>query len=137
MIELIELLDREGYSCVVSKWGEVRSFRQRGVADLYQLLSHDSEFLHGSMVADKVVGKGAAAIMIRGGVERLYSHTISEGAMELLEQTEIKVEYGRRVPHIINRTGDGWCPVETLCRDLHSVEEILPQIDKFMIEIKK
>ncbi len=136
MIDLIERLDRGDYSCVVAKGEDVRCFSQRGVADLHQLLSSDAEFLRGSMVADKVVGKGAAALMVSGGVERLYSHVISEGALELFARSNVKVEYGRRVDHIINRAGDGWCPVERLCHDVHGVEEILPLIDKFMTEIQ-
>ncbi len=136
MIDLIEQLNHGDFSCVVAKGDDVRCFRQRGVADLYQLLRSDAEFLQCSIVADKVVGKGAAAIMISGGVEQLYSHIISDGALELFARSNVKVEYGQRVPHIINRTGTGWCPVEKLCRDVHIAEDALPLIDKFMIEIK-
>ena len=39
MDELIRLLHDGGYSCVIRK-GEIRTFTQRGVADLYDLLSH-------------------------------------------------------------------------------------------------
>ncbi len=152
MKDLIGRLDGGGYSCVIASGESVRCFEQRGIADLYDLLMGDTEFLRGSIVADKVVGKGAAAIMIKGGVKRLYSHVISDGALQLFEGVEnaqnssqnssqegykIEVEYGRRVPHIINRDGSDWCPVEKLCRDVESLDEILPLIDKFIIENRK
>lgn len=61
MEELIDLLHSGGYSCVIANKGKVRTFTQRGVADLYDLLTQEPEFLKGAMIADKVVGKGAAA----------------------------------------------------------------------------
>ena len=59
MDELIRLLHEGGYSCVIRK-EEIRTFTQRGVADLYDLLNQHPVFLHGAQVADKVVGKAAA-----------------------------------------------------------------------------
>ena len=56
MDELIRLLHEGGYSCVIRK-EEIRTFTQRGVADLYDLLNQHPVFLHGAQVADKVVGK--------------------------------------------------------------------------------
>lgn len=138
MTDLIELLDREGYSCVIANGDDTRHFQQRGVADLHTLLRDEPSFLRGAMIADKVVGKGAAAIMIRGGIKQLYSHVISDGALQLFEvANSIEVEYGERVPHIINRDGSDWCPVEKLCRGVHNVDEILPLIDNFIQEMKR
>lgn len=41
MDELIRLLHEGGYSCVIRK-EEIRTFTQRGVADLYDLLNQPS-----------------------------------------------------------------------------------------------
>ena len=62
MEELINLLHTGGYSCVIDNEGKIRTFTQRGVADLYDLLTREPEFLKGALIADKVVGKGAAAL---------------------------------------------------------------------------
>ncbi|MFR9559362.1 MAG: DUF1893 domain-containing protein [Rikenellaceae bacterium] len=137
MIDLVAQLDNGNHSCVVANGTDVRCFDQRGVADLHQILSDEPNFLRNSKIADKVVGKGAAAIMIRGGVAQLYTHIISEGALQLFDNTDVTVEYGLCVSHIINRNGSDWCPVEKLCRDIHNVDDIIPLIDKFLIEIKK
>ena len=59
MEELINLLHTGGYSCVIANEGKIRTFTQRGVADLYDLLTREPEFLKGALIADKVVGKGA------------------------------------------------------------------------------
>ena len=64
----IDTLHREGCSCVILCGGREYLFRQRGVRDLHDLLRGRPELLRGSFVADKVVGKAAAALMILGGV---------------------------------------------------------------------
>lgn len=58
MEELINLLHSGGYSCVIANGDNIRTFTQRGVADLYDLLTQEPDFLKGASIADKVVGKG-------------------------------------------------------------------------------
>ena len=64
MDELIRLLNEGNYSCVVRQGEETRTFSRRGVADLYDLYATDRAFLKGAWLADKVIGKGAAALMV-------------------------------------------------------------------------
>ena len=136
MEELINLLHSGGYSCVIANNGKVRTFTQRGVADLYDLLTQDSEFLKGALIADKIVGKGAAALMILGGVKELYTDIVSSKAMELFKASGVKVGFAQEVPFIWNRDHTGWCPVETLCSEEESAEAILPLIRSFLERIR-
>ena len=136
MEELIDLLHSGGYSCVIANKGKVRTFNQRGVADLYDLLTQEPEFLKGAMIADKVVGKGAAALMISGGIKELYTDIISSKAMDLFRTSDVKVGFGREVPFIWNRNHTGWCPVETMCSEEKSAEAILPLIRDFLEKIR-
>lgn len=82
MEEIVRTLHDGGYSCVVAN-GKVHTFRQHGVADLYGLLKQDETFLKGASVADKVVGKAAAALMVLGGIKRLCADVISSSALAL------------------------------------------------------
>ena len=84
MGELVSLLHEGGYSLVLQKDGKIHTFSERGVADLYRLRSENPELLQGAFLADKVVGKGAAALMILGGVAELHADVISEPALSLL-----------------------------------------------------
>ena len=68
MRRLTEILHGGGWSLVVDN-GAIRTFSGRGVSDLYGLLTREPETLRGASVADKVVGKGAAALMVLGGVK--------------------------------------------------------------------
>ncbi len=130
--QLVDLLRDEQASCVIRNGAETRIFRERGVKDLFRLLETDATFLSGACVADKVVGKGAAALMVLGGVRGVYAEVVSTPALGLFAAAHIPVEYGLEVPHIINRAKTGWCPVETLCRDCRTAEECLPLIRRFI-----
>ncbi|MDE6443308.1 MAG: DUF1893 domain-containing protein [Muribaculaceae bacterium] len=43
----------------------------------------------------------------------------------------------KRVPNIINRSGDGICPVENLCKDCTTATECVPLIKQFVGSIIK
>lgn len=132
MDALISLLHEGAYSCVIRKGAEVRTFHKRGVADLLFLLENEPEFLLGTFVADKVVGKGAAALMILGGVKRVYTDVISTPALDLFKTYGVEVAFSVVTDRIVNRTKDGLCPVETLCLDLDSPADMLNEIRQFI-----
>ena len=48
-------------------------YHRRGVIDLYELLRDAPETLAGATIADKVVGRGAAALMVLGKIKRLHT----------------------------------------------------------------
>ena len=50
MEKLINLLHTGGYSCTIANGGKIRTFTQRGVADLYDLLTQEPEFLKGALI---------------------------------------------------------------------------------------
>lgn len=126
------MLHEGGHTLVVANDNVFRTFDRRGVADLYRLLREEPEFLRGAVVADKVVGKAAAALMLLGGVAELHTDIISGKAIELLHGSSLRYAYDLEVPHIINRARDGWCPLETRCRDCRTAEECLTQIEAFI-----
>lgn len=132
MTELITLLHEGGYSCVVRNGEDVRTFTKRGVADLFELLTTKSDFLQGSSIADKVIGKGAAALMVKGEVQSVYADVISKSALDLLRSADIDVRYSEVVTHIINRAGTGICPVEQRCLPLAEVDDMVTAIREFI-----
>lgn len=136
MENITKQLHAGNFSCVINSRGVIRTFTQRGVADLYDLLKTNAEFLKGASVADKVVGKGAAALMVQGGVKEIYADLISESAHTLLVDAGIEVSYGQIVHHIENRDKTDWCPLEKSCKGKDRVWEILPIIDHFIVKIR-
>ena len=133
---LIRALHTGNHSLVVGG-NTVRMYDGRGVSDLYRLSHESPVLLQGARIADKVVGKGAAALMVWAGVGEVYADVISCPALDLLENNGIPVTYATLVPHIVNRTGTGMCPLETRCLPCATVEECLVQIETFIEEMKQ
>lgn len=127
----VSLLFDENCSCVIRKGDTIRLFRKRGVQDLLTLLHNEPEFVSGAFIADKIVGKGAAALMVLCRFGEVYADVISTPARQLLDDARIKVSCSQEVPNIINRTNTGICPVEQLCSECKTAEECLPKIETF------
>lgn len=92
--------------------------------------------MKGAAIADKVIGKGAAALMVLGGFKTVYADIISTPALALLCEAGIETTFAQEVPHIINRDKTGWCPLETACMELNTVEEMYPVIQNFISRIR-
>ena len=131
--KIIKVLHEKKLSCVILKSdGSIVHCRRRGVIDLYELLCSSPETLNGAVIADKVVGRGAAALMVLGRIKQLHTDVLSRPALEMLQQGDISVSYGILVDNIINRTGDDICPVEKLTSQAGTAAEALPLIKRFV-----
>lgn len=133
----VERLATGNHTLVVCRGDAVRCFDRRGVADLWALLHDEPELLRGACVADKVVGRAAAALMITGGVRALHTRVVSRPALDLFARSTVEVHYDVVVEHIINRTQTDWCPLERRCADAQTVGACLERIDRFMEEQRR
>ena len=124
-------------SCVVANGTRIEQFHERGVKDLHKILADDRALLDGAFIADKVVGKGAAALMVAGGVREVYADVMSRAALSLFQQSGVAVEYGTLVDNIINRAGTDICPVEKLCMQCSTADECLPLITQFIESMRR
>ena len=132
MKQLINILHDEGLTLVMkSADGTLHRYTQRGVKDLLTLVTESPEVLHDALIADKAVGKAAAACMAVGGVRHVHADVMSEPALALLQAHGVKAEYGQLVVHIINRAGTGWCPMEQLSRDIDDPATIIQKVKAF------
>ena len=115
-----------------SAQGEIRRFERRGVADLFALVTDEPGFLCGASVADKVIGRGAALLLLKGGAREVYAEVISSGALDVLRSAGVEVSFGAQVANIINRTGTDICPVEKLTAGTSSPDEAYGLIKEFL-----
>lgn len=102
-------LESGGYTCVLCKGTSIRTSTHRGVRPLMDLLCED---MSGYSAADKVVGKATALLYCLMHVKAVYASVISEPALAVLNAYGTTVEFQTRVPYIVNRQGDGSCPME-------------------------
>ena len=137
MKDIIQILHEGQFSCVIKKNdAEIFTFNQRGIKDLYDLSLRIPKILHNAMVADKVIGKAAAALLIIGGVKAVYADVISTSALTLLLNFGIEVQYLNKTFAVLNRDKTNLCPVEKLCIYEDSPSKIIEIIDSF-INLKK
>ena len=105
---------------------------QRGVKDLLTLVTEQPEVLREAIVADKAVGKAAAACMVTGGIKQVWADVMSEPALALMQSHGVTAGCGRLVDHIINRAGTDWCPMERLSHDVDDPDVIISKIVDFI-----
>ena len=122
------LLLTSASTIVVVSNGEVFTSQERGVKPLLHLLTEKKGFLKGASVADKVIGKAAALLMALGEIKEVHTLIISKPALQVFENHKIKYFYDKKVDRIVNRTGDGLCPMESLCLDIDDPHEALTKI---------
>ena len=118
----IALLRSGEYSCVFCDRDRVLTDRRRGIAPILERIE-GGESLCGMAVADKIIGKAAAMLLLCGGAQSVYGEVMSEPAKALLEEAGVEVAYGTLVKAIRNRTDTDICPMEKAVAALETPAE--------------
>ncbi len=123
LAKAVRRLEENDATFVAVKDGWTFESHDRGVAPIMKLLSEDPDSFREAVVADKVIGKAAALLLCYAGIKGLYAKTISTHAISVLKDQGVPYECGQTVPYIINRAGDGMCPMEELVLNVTTPEE--------------
>ncbi len=105
-----------GHSICICKDGQCRTSDRRGIAPLLEWLPA-GEDLRGFSVADKIVGKAAALLFVFAGICAVHAQVLSEAGEAVLRAHGIPYTCATRTKQIINRRGDGICPMESAVLD--------------------
>lgn len=123
-----------GYSVCLCKDGDVQLSGGKGISFI-AFFARDKKDFTGYSVADKIVGKAAAHIYTLLGVKEVYAKVMSEEGLKILTQSGISATYEELVSKIINRAGDGICPMEMAVRNLDdphlALQAVLNKIELF------
>ncbi len=131
----VKLLD-EGFALVIVKEGVVLySSRERGIKPIYTAVSELGSELIGASLADRVIGKAAALLCKMAQFKSVYTNLISDSAIKVFNENNIRFSYRESCPFIINRRKDGMCPVEKISLNIDSGELLLPEIERFLQEV--
>ena len=122
-IEVVKnrLIDGD-FTCVLLANGLEYVSKERGVKPLINFFKGANSFV-GAVAGDKTVGAGAAYLYVLLGVKSVWANVVSQRAKDILEEYGIVLCYGELVPYIINRKGDGVCPIEQAVKDAKSPEQ--------------
>ena len=126
-----KILQRGGYTCVLYRNGAEYHSDLKGIKPLLDYIETGHRFT-GFSAADKTVGAAAAYLYVLLGVQSVWAKTLSESGLNILKSHGITVGYEHMVPVILNRTGDGVCPMEAAVQNAASPEEALRAIRKVL-----
>lgn len=119
-----------GYTCVVyTASGELYASEEPGIKPPMRWLRENPALLRDAAVADKVIGMAAAMLFAHGGVKAVWGGIMSEPALAFLQGRGIGAAYDALVPQIMNRTGDGLCPMEQRALGCKTAEEAFGVFD--------
>lgn len=111
------LLENQNYTCVLCRDEQIYTSTKSGVKPLLELLDSFENF-NGFSAADKIVGKAAAMLYVLLGVKEVYAEFMSKAAEEILAKYKIACECDELTENIINRNGDGICPMEQAVQEI-------------------
>lgn len=129
-----QILESKSYNCVLTKNDEIIYSNERGVKPLIGFIESGKNF-SGFDAADKIVGKAAAFLYVILGVKSVYAPVMSETAIHIFDKYSIENSCCVTVRNIINRQGDGMCPMETAVKEINDPSIALGAIKKRLSEL--
>lgn len=131
-----EILEKGNYTCVICKGDTVYTSVDRGVAPVISFIDNKTD-ISGFSVADKVIGKAAAMLFSLAGVKEIFTDVISIPAKQYLDKQGIAVSYNKLTEKIVNRAGNGLCPMETLVININDEIEAFHAISEKLKMLRK
>lgn len=132
--QLKQALEEKEASCILFQDDEIlMTSYEKGVLPLWRFIRENQVLPQGKLeVADKMVGRGVAYLLIHLGVNHVYTKIISQTALDVLKNYPITVKYNELVPYILNRTQDGQCPMEQALAEVEGEREGIDVVDTFV-----
>ncbi len=116
------LLQGDNYTCVLCNGDIVHTSSKKGISPMLDILDKHID-VRGFSAADKIVGRAAAMLFALAGVKELYAEVLSRPAAELLRKYDVPFSYGALTEAIINRKGDGICPMEEAVSGIDDLDQ--------------
>lgn len=111
-----------GHSICLCKDGKILFSDKRGIVPMMEFIGKNDD-LEGFSVADLVVGKAAAMLMVKAKIKNVFAKTLSEEGRKVLEKNGISYEYEVLTEKIMNRAGTDVCPMEKTVKNIDEPEE--------------
>jgi hypothetical protein len=125
-----QLQENTDFTCVICEADEqlkTYTSTERGVKPLLGWLE-TKELAVGFAAADRIVGKAAAYLYVLLGAAYVYAPVMSAEALDVFKKYGIDADYDTCPDGIINRVGNGPCPMENAVADVDTPEEALSAI---------
>lgn len=124
----------EGCTCALTLGNVIFKSKDKSVRSLLDWMNSGNNYM-GYMLADKIVGKAAAFIMIAMGIREIYAQVISEPAKALLEKEHVVVNADLVVPEILDKDKAEKDPLERAVESYENAAEALMPIELALIRL--
>ncbi|MBO7362245.1 MAG: DUF1893 domain-containing protein [Lachnospiraceae bacterium] len=130
----IAMQNLHGHSICLCRHGEIIFDDGKGISPMMKFIAADRD-LRGYCAADLIVGKAAAMLFVKAGIAEVYGETMSEAGAEYLKSHGIPYSFGTFTDRIVNRKGDGICPMEQTVADISDPEEGYQALKQKILEL--
>ncbi len=131
-----DILEAEHCTCVLCRMDTVYLRRERGISPMLDLIGKNTD-LRGFSAADTIVGKAAALLFVYAGVIAVHAKVMSKTAATVLEEHHVHYTYDTMTEYIINRRGDGMCPMEETVRMISDPAAAYPALLQKREQLRK
>jgi len=122
-------LGQKNLSLVIVKNGRVLFEKEaHGIRGLLEAVKQLRDNMAGSSVADRIIGRAAALLLVYSGVVAVFAVTASDGGIEVLKNNHVFHEFGRRVPGILDSKRVDVCPFEKLVAGFSDPKEAYEEL---------
>lgn len=125
----------KNHSVCLCKNGECFTCDGKGISPVMKLIEEGRD-LSGYSVADIIVGKAAAMLFVKAGVIAVHGVVMSQSGKSYLEKRGVICTFDTLAENIINRKGDGICPMEQAVAEIDDCEEGYNALVRRLRELK-
>jgi len=125
-------LDQKNLSLVVTKKDRVLfETESHGISGLLKAIKQLQYNMAGSSVADRIVGRAGALLLVYSGVVAVFAVTASDGGIEVLRNNHVFHEFGRQVPRILDSKKVDICPFERLVAEFSDPKKAYEELKAY------
>jgi hypothetical protein len=133
MNRYLDELERTGSSLMVYKGGRlIFQSSSKGIRPHLEAIEQLGDTLHGSVMADKIIGRAAALLILHSGAAEAHAALVSTPGRQVLEQHGLKFTYAQETPHIKMQDGRIYCPFEAMVQGISDPAEAYRAITEKM-----
>lgn len=122
-------------TCVLVKEDKIILSKDKGIAPILKFINA-GENLENFSLADRIVGKAVAMLVVYSKIREVYAEVLSEKGEEVLKKHNIKYSYKTLTEKIINRKGDDICPMEKTVSKIYDATLAYHALKKKVEELK-
>ncbi|MBQ1533642.1 MAG: DUF1893 domain-containing protein [Erysipelotrichaceae bacterium] len=126
-MELRDTLLEKNYSIVASNG--YFSY-DSGIRPVIDRINEKEDYFKGLEVADKIIGKASAMLLSLSGVKKVHAVVLSQAGKDIFDKYDVEYSFDELTDYIVNRRGDGMCPMEMTVKDIDDLREAYEALKK-------